>query len=212
MTSFQIFKEKKDLFSFSCGARTLEGTGCWRRHPGARQADVTQALTGHSVAEHVRMALPFRSSLRTSKLGKRGQRPFSKTKFPALGRVCGCFPSLSFHSWKRGTRAHTCTCTRAYMHTPHVHNTHMRTHTRRTCTSAHAHTTRAHTCPCTYTHTLSHARAHTQLPGAFRGSGCLYGHLLRAGTLSISWTLGQPCEVTRTVVPVLYTRNLTLRG
>lgn len=194
------------------GVGSLGALPAW--HPGARQADVTQALTGHSVTEHVRMALPFRSSLRTSKLGKRGQRPFSKTKFQALGHVCGCFPSLSFHSWKRGTRAHTCTCTRAYMHT-HAHATcahHTHAYARRTCTSAHAHTTRAHTCPCTHTHTLSHARAHTQLPGAFRGSGCLYGHLLRAGTLSISWTLGQPCEVTRSVVPVLYTRNLTLRG
>lgn len=66
--------------------------------------------------------------------------------------------------------------------------------------------TRMHT-PRTHVHTHVHScREHL-------GVGCFYGALPACWNfLSISWTLGQPREVTRSVEPVLYTRNLTRKG
>lgn len=166
----------------------LDGTGCCRQqpgcppslcHPGARQADMTQAPTGHSVAEHGRMVLIFQSSPENLRAREAWAASVLKDRVPSSG-ACAWLLLKPVFIPRKGTCAHT--------------RTHMDAHMR-------AHATR----------TRTHARA--QLPGASRCSGYFYGTFTVCWNfLSISWTLGQPCEVTHTVEPVLYTRNLTPKG
>lgn len=108
----------------------LDGTGCCRQqpecppslcHPGARQVDVTQAPTGHSVPEHVRMVLIFQSNPENLQAREAWAASVLKDRIPSSG-ACVWLRLKPVFIPRKGARAHTRgrTCTHTCMRTPHA--------------------------------------------------------------------------------------------